>query len=105
MASGAATHLRQSLCDATGTLDSKWQALEGSTTGAMTGLFHAARDSAAALGEQELSPAATRAWQQESAAQVAHEEDALRAAVFAQVYAELRSKDGRPGSSGYRAAY
>ena len=103
---GAATHLRKTLTDATGTMDVKWTALESTLGERMGGLFSATRDSAQALGGAAAGRAPpSRALEAEHNAAVVEQEEALRLQVFAQVYAELNAQARRGGPTvGYEAA-
>ena len=89
----AVTHLRQTLTDATGTLEAKWRALDG-TAAQRNGLFAATHASATALDALQASSgeATPRQWSQNSTAVVMEEEEALRRSVFLQVYAELNAQ-------------
>jgi hypothetical protein len=106
---GAITHLRKTLTDDSGTLETKWRALESTARQQMGGLFVVTRASAQALEKLQASSgdAAERLWNQQSAAAVVEEEEALKRQVFAQVYAELNAQAKRDGPNnfvGYSAA-
>lgn len=106
---GAVTHLRQTLTDDSGTLEAKWRALESTARQQMGGLFTVTRASAEALDKLQASSgdAAERLWNQQSAAAVVEEEEALKRQVFSQVFAELNAQAKRDGNNfvGYSAAY
>jgi hypothetical protein len=107
---GAVTHLRQTLTDDSGTLEAKWRALESTARQQMGGLFTVTRISAEALDKLQASSgdAAERLWNQQSAAAVVEEEEALKRQVFDQVFAELNAQAKKNGGSnfvGYSAAY
>jgi len=105
---GAVTHLRQTLTDDSGTLEAKWRALESTARQQMGGLFTATRASAEVLDKLQASSgdAAERLWNQQSAAAVVEEEEALKRQVFDQIFAELNAQAKRDGGNfvGYSAA-
>lgn len=105
---GAVTHLCQTLTDDSGTLEVKWRALESTARQQMGYLFNVTQASAQALEALQASSgdAAERLWNQQSAAAVVEEEEALKRQVFAQVFAELNAQAKRDGSNfvGYSAA-
>jgi len=95
---GAVTHLRQTLTDATSTLDVKLRAMESTVGEGVGRLFSATCASAEAQG-------GPRAVEQLHNAAVVEQEEALRQQVFAQVFAELNDQARRGSHNiGYSAA-
>lgn len=101
--------LRSTLTDTTGTLESKCMVLESATGERMQGLFTATRDAAEVIGSVELvrmgrtaAAIAARRRAEECATAIRQEEEALRAAVFAHVLAELRENKAKNPSSLYQ---
>jgi len=105
---GAVAHLRQTLTDASGTMDVKWRAMESTVGEGVSKLFSATRASAelqSAFAEGAPVGAARKVAEQHNAA-VMQSEEALREQVFAQVYAELCAQARQRGSQdiGYSPA-
>ncbi|PSC71877.1 hybrid NRPS PKS isoform B [Micractinium conductrix] len=86
---GAVEHLRHTLMDAGAGLEPKMRALERTASSVQDTLFQAAR----AHSEAVRSNPQVGMWKQPSIIAVLSEEEKLRDAVFAQVYAELSQKD------------
>lgn len=86
------TRLRQTLLDATGTLEAKQSALDITSCAAASGLFDATCKAAVGSLTRAEGKAASRV--------VVEQEEALRQQVFAQIYAELSLRDSlKPGYS------
>lgn len=88
---GAVEQLRHTLMDASQGIESKMSALERTASSVQDTLFQAAR----AHSEAVRSNPQVGMWKQPSIDAVLSEEERLRQAVFAQVYAELLQKDNR----------
>ncbi|KAL4425951.1 hypothetical protein ABPG75_009967 [Micractinium tetrahymenae] len=88
---GAVEQLRHTLMDASQGIESKMSALERTASSVQGTLFQAAR----AHSEAVRSNPQVGMWKQPSVDAVLSEEERLRQAVFAQVYAELLQKDNR----------
>jgi hypothetical protein len=105
---GAVAHLAHTMNDASGTLEAKWTALEGTTTQLQAQLFQATHASAEALGAYEgvdCRAASSTLWAHESAAAVVETEEALRLQVYAQVYAQLTAAAAGGGGAATGARY
>ncbi|EFN57658.1 expressed protein [Chlorella variabilis] len=88
---GAVEQLRHTLTDATQGIESKMSALERTASIVQGTLFQAAQ----AHSEAVRSNPEGGMWKQPCVASVISEEERLRQAVFAQVYAELLQKDNK----------
>lgn len=90
-ATGAVEQLRHTLNDAGAGMGEKMAALERTASSLQSSLFRAAQEHSANV----RSNPSGGMWKQPSVDAVISEEERLRAAVFAQVFAELQQKDNK----------